>query len=168
MNGLNAWLGSAWEMLQRVLGPVEKDVYLWILLAAGGLAVWIMLRVMATATSNQNGGVFSNTVLLLVGTLLVLLAAVAGQRWGVGDTDPEGFVRWVPMISAVAAMLILVVPFMCLLQRVKYLTGLISIVVSVAVGVLVVIGIRAIFQGVKGGERVGEIIEGRMDYRDVQ
>ena len=44
MNGLNAWLGSAWEMLQRVLGPVEKVVYLWILLAAGGLAVGRVLE----------------------------------------------------------------------------------------------------------------------------
>lgn len=168
MNALTAWMGSAWGILQQTLGPVEKDFQLWILLAVATLAMGLMLRIMATATGNQNGGVISNAVVMLVGVLVILLAAAAAQKFGIGDTAPDGFARWIPLISAVSALLILVVPFMCLLQRVKYLTGLVSIAISVAVAMMAVVALQAVFRGIHGGERVGDIIEHRMNYEDVQ
>ena len=168
MNAVQTWLNDIWVMLQGVLGPTDKDYQAWLLLGGGALVLWIMLRVMAAATSNVNGGIFSNALVLVVGTLIVSLAAVATQRYIVSDSMSPDVARWLPLAAAVIALLALVVPLMCLIQRVKYLTALVSVCVSVAVAAVVITAGHALLQGVSGGEKVGEKIENRMKYQDLE
>ena len=168
MNTVQAWLSDAWTMLQGVLGPTDKSYEVWILLGGGLLVMWIMMRVMAAATNNTNGGIFANAILMVVGILIVTLAAVAAQRYGVRDTTSPEVARWLPLGAALIALFVLVVPLMCLLQRVKYLTALVSLAVSVAVAAVLITAGHALLKGVGGGERVGDAIEKRTNYQDLE
>lgn len=168
MNTVQAWLSDAWMMIQNVVGPTDKSYEVWILLGGGAFVLWIMMRVMAAATNNVNGGIFANAILLVVGVLIVTLAAVATQRYAVGGSTSPEVARWFPLGAAVIALLVLVVPLMCLLQRVKYLTALVSLCVSVAVTAVLITAGHALLKGVSGGERVGDVIEKRTNYQDLE
>lgn len=153
------WLNELRAVLDAAAGCPATTRDLAIVWAAGILVFLIVMRILALATNNGNGGTLSNTLLLALGGTIVLGAAVAARVFVFQDSlgTPAGI--WGTRAAALLALLIVVAPLMCLMQRVKYLTALLALGLSLFVAGLVMAASRAALDGIQGGRSVRDTIE---------
>lgn len=158
---MNTWLTEGMDILRAMVGRPDNDGHLALLLGVGVLVFLLMMGIMGAATNNKNASLGANIVVLLVGAATMLAAAVAVRIYVFGKDPVSSTALWSSAGAAAAALVILVSPLMGLLQRTKYLTALVSVIISVSVAALAIVGGRAILGGLKGGKSVAERVEKR-------
>ena len=124
MNGLERWAQEALDVLRLATGSPEPSAQTWILLGVGVLVALLFMKLVSLATGNVNSTIVLNLLVILLGGALVLAGAVAARLY-VGPRLPDP--RYLPALTASgagAAFLLLAVPAMCVVQRVKFLVGL--------------------------------------------
>jgi hypothetical protein len=152
------WAGAL-DILWRVLGRPETDPQMWGLFSGALLTLLIMLRVMAAAVNNANGGFLPNVLMVVLMVATMTAAAAAVRVFVFADTPDAPLSRTATLAAAAAALVLLVLPIMCLVQRIKYLTALISVLVAMAVSGLAVMGGQSLLDGRKGGQAVSEKVD---------
>jgi hypothetical protein len=153
------WRNEIRAVLDAAAGLPDTTRDLAIVWAIGILAFLIVMRILAAATNNGNGGSLGNALLLAIGAVVVIGAAAAVRIYLFRDSlgTPAGL--WGTRATALVALLLIVVPLMCLLQRVKYLTALLSIGLSVFAAGLIMSVSRAALDGLRGGRSVRQTME---------
>ena len=158
---MKPWLTDALELLKGLMGPMDSALETAVLAAVVLLVALVMMKVMGSATNNANAAIWSNAVLLVLAVALPLAAAVAVRLYAF-PAAPEGAnARWATLGAAAAAFVVAVVPLMSLLQRVKYLTALISLLATGAVCALSLTGARTGYEAMRGGKGQMQQIEKR-------
>jgi hypothetical protein len=163
---MKPWLNEAQALLQGLLGPAESALETGILVAVALLVALVMMKVMGSATNNLHSALGSNALVLVLAVALPLAAAVAVRLYVFPKAPEDSTAHWATLGAAAAAFALVVAPAMSLLQRVKYLTALISLLVTGAVCALSVTGARTAYGAIHGGKGQMQQIEKRA--KDVQ
>lgn len=160
---MDKWTAGVLELLRLMTGRPEGDPALWGVFAAGAVAALLMMGLMAGAMNNNNSNPFTNLIVLAVGGGAMLLAAVGVRILVFPDAPSSGTALGVTAGAAALALFVIAIPVFCLVQRVKFLSALVSLVVSLAVGGLALFGAGYAYDTFKGGKKGFDRTEQRTD-----
>jgi len=131
------WIEHALEVLRMLAGSPETPLR-WLLFVGVVFGVaFLMLRIMGVAVGNVKSTWTLNLVVLAMASALLLAAMAAGRIYVNPHLATRVAPPWPDVICAAVGLLALAVPTMCLIQRVRYLTALVTLLVSGAAAALV-------------------------------
>lgn len=160
----NTWISEACDiLLQAAQQPKASND--WILFALawliGGLA---MMKVMSSLLGNMNDSLGSNLMILILGWVVALAAAGAAAFWWAPKAGTGEWVAWIPVIAAVPAVLLIVVPIHMKLQKIGYGTALLTLLGAILVATLLHIVFRTAADGVQRGRIQFKVLGDRTEH----
>lgn len=159
----NTWISEACEALCLVAQQPKTSTD-WILFALawliGGLA---MMKVMSSLLGNMNDSLGSNLMILLLGWVVALAAAGAATFWWAPHAGTGSWVAWIPVIAAVPAVLLTVVPIHMKLQKIGYGAALLTLLGAVLVATLLHLFVRTAAEGVQRGRIQFKVLDQRTE-----
>ena len=139
MNGqIQAWTGSALDMIRSLFATPELTAEVWFALACGVLGFLIAMIVVGRAQGLAHMNWTRAVAALLVTAILVLAATVATWRYVVPAIQDPRVQKWVLGAVAVLTLLLIVLPVQTKLQRATYVQSLLNLLLSAAAAVGVV------------------------------
>ncbi|MDZ4198647.1 MAG: hypothetical protein U1E27_05085 [Kiritimatiellia bacterium] len=121
----------------------------------GGL---LTMKIMGAILNNPNESLKSNLAVGVIGGTGVLAAATAASLWVASDAGSIRGAAGVTIAAAIAAVLLLATPLLKLIQRVSYITAVLTLGVSIAAAALLHLAARTTADGIRAGQnRMGGV-----------
>jgi len=134
---MKIWIEEAVSVLRMLAGSPDS-AFRWFIFAGILFGVaFLMLRIMGIAVGNAKATWSLNLLVLVLAAGLLLGAMVAGRIYMTPLLAARVAAPWPDVLSAGIGLLVLATPMMCLVQRVRYLTALVSLIVAGAAAALV-------------------------------
>lgn len=144
------------SLLKHPGSPLEK----WVLIISGCLfSLWVYART-GSALGIPNPGGFRCVFTAALGLALVLAAMTAVKVYF------PGAVLWILISVPVIAVLIIVLPLTCLIQRAGYLTAFVTWLISFAALAAIILLISAGFDAFSSGSQRAE--KSRMHKQELE
>lgn len=156
---MKVWLEHALAVLRMLAGHPSSAGGWAVFAGVTLLAAYVMLRIMGIAVGNQRATWLMNLILLILVCAVMLAGLTAGRIYLhplLGDRI-EAF--WLDVLAAAAALLLLATPLMCLLQRVRYITALVTLLVTGVAAALVFL----LVVSKKPAERIGAALQQQVE-----
>lgn len=133
----NPWIEQAVEVLRLVAGSPETPLQ-WFLFGGTVFGVsFLMLKIMGIAVGNAKSTWTLNLLVLVAAAALLLAAMAAGRLYVHPQLATRVAPPWPDVLCAGIGLFALAVPMMCLIQRVRYLTALVTLLVTGTAAALV-------------------------------
>ena len=158
---MHAWINEALVFLRSLVGESATFVDWAVFFATIILTSLIMMKLMAVAAGNARGTWAMNLLGLLISGLLIMVAIVAGRIWGLAIVGRYLSLVGLDVLSALVGLVFLAVPLFCLLQRVRYLTGFMTLLVAgFSAGMIYVLAASAL-RTTREGKAIGKKVQER-------
>jgi hypothetical protein len=149
---MDSWLRQSAEVLDILLRRPDSALERGVLFGASALIFVVVYNRVCRSVNVSNSGPLYGAILFVLGGLLVVAGvAAAGRfvapRFGLQDSS------WLLPGSLLAVSLLVVAPVICAVQKADYLSALMAWGFSVVAVALVVFGLSAVFEGLRGGEQ---------------
>ena len=158
---MQPWVHEAFIFLRALVGESATAADWVVFFGTTLLVSLIMMKLMAVAAGNGRGTWAMNLLGFLISGTLILAAIVAGRVWGL----PLLRDYWSPItldaLSAFLGLVLLAAPVFCLLQRVRYLTGFMTLLVAGFSAGMVYLLAASALRATREGQAVGRKVQER-------
>lgn len=159
---MERWMAELDQLLRLVLGKPSSVLEQGAIVVVAALALlWVLSRA-GSAFGMSNTSVFHGVVAGVVGVAVVLAAMTAARVYAPADAGSAAVI-WIMIGAGLAASVVVVVPFMCFLQKSGYFPSLLTWLVSVGAAAAMVVLVGAAFDLVSSGEKSADKTRERRD-----
>lgn len=130
---MQSWINALKELTGLVSGSQHDPMVLWILVTVAACVMLAMMAFMGMAVGSTRTGLFPLVGSLILGVLLTLLPALACRIYICPEGALTGHNLTMCAASAGAGFIILAVPVHAMIQHVRYVGALVSLLVSAAI-----------------------------------
>ncbi len=130
---MQPWINALKELTGLVSGSQHEPMVLWILVAVAACVMLAMMAFMGMAVGSTRTGLFPLLGSLTLGVLLTLLPALACRMYICPEGALAGHNLTMCAAAAGAGFIVLAVPVHAMIQHVRYLGALVSLLVAAAV-----------------------------------
>jgi len=164
MNAWSQWQAKMIEIVDTLLWSPTSSMERVILLLVTFALSSLVLNLMAKALKfGLTGGTRASGV-VLIGTIVTLVSATAASlHVSVDNADLQ---RWLPLIAAVVALLVIVVPVCIFMLRGSYVHSVLSLVIVIGAAAIVITLAHQLFLTVRAGDERFDKTRQRRDSID--
>lgn len=159
------WARAAADIIRVLAGNPAGRVELYVTLAAGWLALVLVLSAAGKALGLAQSGRALSAIAATLGMGLVIVGMVAARLY-LPQWNQVGFRLWILVASGVLVSLIVVVPLIAWLQKGGYVGALFAWILAILAAGLVIVLVGAIFESIAAGSRSAE--RGKLHRQQVE
>jgi chromate transport protein ChrA len=149
---MQSWLRALDELLTFLAHNPHSPTEKWIVVGVTAFFAIIIFGLVASMMRIANSDPARSTGIVVLGGLLMMLAAIAAKRY-LAPMTSSGLAPWLPLAAAILTLLVAVIPISCLWQRSKYGEALMAWVATLVAAVIAVFLITAIYDAVMSGKK---------------
>lgn len=140
---MDKWIAALKEFARLAGGSLGDGATMWILIGVGAFVVLAMLAVMAAAVGSQRSSFATHLLALAVIVLGIAVPAAAIRVYALPGRELAGWTLAACGAGAAAGFFGLAVPVNAMVQKVKYLSSMVSLVIALVAGAGAIWGLRA-------------------------
>jgi len=150
---MTTWTSEINAMIRAAMGNPGSTLELAVLALLSLIACTVIVMLGSKFTRMGVVEVNRSVLTVLIGCAVALAAAVAARLYVEPQMESSELARFVAPAAAVLAVLVIVVPLLCLLQKGNYFKALPPVILGILAGALIVILVGAWFGAAKSGSK---------------
>ncbi len=155
---MNIWIHEVLDFLKTLVNESPSAVDWALFGSVVMVAALVMLKLMGLATGNARSTWLLNLLVLFVSAASILVAVAAGRLWLAPVLTNTISSRLLDLLCVAFGGLVLATPLFCLLQRVRYMTALMTLLVAGVTAGLVYLWAVSTVMGGRGARKVIDAI----------
>ena len=149
---MGAWKSAALSILQVLSANPADNMQMVVTLVLGFLGAYWALHKVAVTMKFPMAESGRSAAILVIGTALLLLAAIAGRLY-IAPHVPGSMRVWIPLITAAVIFLVAVVPLAWFMHRSNYVRAMNACLLAIAAGALVILLTKAASDAIRQGSK---------------
>ncbi len=156
-----------YNLIRHLAGDPASIMQMIVVLALGIVVCVLVFEKLNSVLGTPLTGIGLSAIVLLIAAIVLIVSVVSVKLWLVPDLSSAALRASLPFVTALAVLLVIVIPLFCFVQKAKYFQALLCLALSVCAASAVILLANACYDAAgvvkskigEAGSRTGDALK---------